>query len=139
MSVFDKDGYLPVDLKRTSLQANQLPFREELLQSITEDLIAHALVDMPDGCQGEWLDGKYEGFIGARPHQYYASESVRWTRWFIGSEGFILNDPHFIKRFDPKTLPLAIGGPRGYQEWGDKLRDLLPMNSLVGSLYPDVF
>jgi hypothetical protein len=133
ISIFDKDGYLPVDLKRTSLQTKKLPFHDELLCSIATDIIAYALVDMPDGCRGEWLDGEYEGFY--RPRSY----EVHWARWFISQGGFILNDPYFLKQFNPEIFLIAIGGTIGYQHWGDKLRNILPSNALVGSLYPEAF
>jgi len=59
--VFDKDGRLPVNLQRTGLQG-ELPFVDDLLQSIAEDLVAHALTDAPSTWEAAWFQKGYEGF-----------------------------------------------------------------------------
>jgi molecular chaperone HtpG len=106
LSVFDKDGYLPVNLQRTGLQGQQLPFANDLLRSITDDLVAHALVDAPSNPKGTWLDGSYEGF--ARRSTALGG-SDQWAKWLIGREGFILNAPHLLHSYNPKVLIVAIG------------------------------
>lgn len=47
VSVFDPDGLLPLNLQRTELVTNKLPFEEKLLASQCEDFIAWVLVNAP--------------------------------------------------------------------------------------------
>ena len=137
LSVFDKDGYLPVDLKRTGLQTSKLPFERDLLRNICDDLIAHAIVEGLYSCEGKWLNGVYEGF--RKPRADYGLYTPEWARWFVGRDGFVLNDPHLIKQFNPKLVVVAIGGTSGYQNWGDQVRKSLPPDTLLASHLPEIF
>jgi hypothetical protein len=115
ISMFDKDGYLPVNLQRTWIQG-PLPFQSELVESIAEDLAAFALVEAPNTCETPWLNGTYEGF----------SNRADWPRWMIARDGFLLNDPLLLKEFSPKILIIAIGGGSNRSPWGESLRFALP-------------
>ena len=48
LNVFDPDGRLPLDLRRTGLAA-PLPFEKELLEDICRDFLAYLLVTLPAG------------------------------------------------------------------------------------------
>jgi molecular chaperone HtpG len=101
LSVFDKNGYLPVNLQRTGLQTEHFPFHEELVRSVTDDLIAYTLVEAPDRVKDEWFDGKYEGFIG-RSNALGGMD--QWAKWLVGRNGFVFNDPHLLRSLGPKSL-----------------------------------
>lgn len=131
ISVFDWNGYLPLDLRRTNLQERSLPFERELFSSITDDLLAHAIVDGPTSCTGRWLRGAYEGF-----DTFHWAAGIDWARWAVAANGFILNDRHLLAAFDPKIIIVAIGGKAGYQEWGDSVRGFLPPDALLLSSLP---
>jgi hypothetical protein len=133
VSVFDRDGLLPVNLQRTSLQG-KLPFREELLRSVGEDLVAHALAEAPDHCEAPWFDGAYEGFFLRSRYTLHTD----WAKWLIGRDGFVLNEPYLIATFRPRVLLVAIGGQAGYVDWGEKLRAFLPPDVLVASFLPGI-
>lgn len=47
VSVFDPDGLLPLNLQRTDLAVDDLPFQNQLLASQCEDFVAWALVNAP--------------------------------------------------------------------------------------------
>lgn len=48
LSVFDPDGNLPLDLRRTALSVERLPFHDELLVSVSRDVLAYALLYLPE-------------------------------------------------------------------------------------------
>jgi molecular chaperone HtpG len=78
ISVFDRDGRLPVNLQRTGLQ-DSLPFKDELLASMAEDICAHALTEAPGVCDERWFNGRYEGFALQAENVY----NPEWARWLI--------------------------------------------------------
>jgi molecular chaperone HtpG len=133
LSIFDKDGYLPIDLKRTSLRTPTLPFERDLLRSITDDLLAHSIAEGPHEYRGDWLHGTYEGFARRR---YYGSLNSDWAQWLFGRHGYILNDAHLLQIQKPKLIVAAIGGETMHQQWGEKLRQKLPEDVLVISHLP---
>jgi hypothetical protein len=134
ISVFGRDGLLPVNLQRTGLQG-PLPFQEELLRSISEDLVAHALVDAPDTCENQWFDGGYEGF--ARRASYTSDSD--WGKWLIGRDGFVLNESDLLRKLAPRLLLVIIGGSADKEPWGEMIRSALPADALIASYIPHVF
>jgi molecular chaperone HtpG len=133
ISVFDKDGYLPVNLQRTGLQTDELPFKSELTKSATTDLVAHAVLDGPSTGESLWFDGAYPGFR----RWGYDHQSQHWAHWLITQDGFLLNDRRLIERFSPEYMFIGIGGAPGYVGWGDRLRNLLPNKTLCASYLPN--
>jgi signal transduction histidine kinase len=136
IAVFDRDGRLPVNLQRTGLQGD-LPFEDELLRSISEDILAHAITEAPKTYQAQWFDGIYEGFH--RDHYFTSIYSGSWPRWLIGRDGFILGVPQLIAAFQPQLIVMAFGGKQNRQIWGEKLRRRLPPNVLLAPQYPEIF
>lgn len=47
LSIFDPDGNLPLNLSRTGLSVNALPFKDQLRESLCRDFIAWLLVNAP--------------------------------------------------------------------------------------------
>jgi hypothetical protein len=134
ISVFDRDGRLPVNLQRTGLQ-DSLPFKDELLASMAEDICAHALTEAPAVCDERWFNGQYEGFARQTENVYHPE----WARWLIARTGFVLNEPNLLASFRPRTILVAIGGRPGYQGWGEAIRRQLPDDTLIVSALPHVF
>jgi molecular chaperone HtpG len=133
ISLFDKDGYLPVNLQRTDLQSRELPFTSELARSVTTDLVAHAAVEGPPIGENPWFDGSYPGF----EHSGYSYDNDHWANWLISKDGFVLNKRILIEKFAPEFLVIGIGGARGYVGWGDRLRNSLPNKTLLMSYLPN--
>ena len=125
ISVFDRDGLLPVNLQRTGLQG-PLPFQEELLRSISEDLVAHALVDARWGLRG----------LRASSQLHERSD---WGKWLIGRDGFVLNELDLLRKLAPRLLLVIIGGSADKEPWGEMIRSALPADALIASYIPHVF
>lgn len=133
ISAFDRNGYLPVNLQRTGLQTYSLPFDKELEESIAIDLLAYALVEAPSRIgESGWFDGHYPGFVRFG-HQY---EANRWAHWWLGKQGFIFNDRVLLKRLNPTSVIVSIGGKEGYAEWGNDLLPHIEENMLLASFMP---
>jgi hypothetical protein len=130
IAVFGKDGSLPVNLQRTGLQG-PLPFRDDLLRSIGEDIAAHALVEGPRNAESGWLFGAYEGL--QRGNVYGPAANRDWSKWLIGRDGYILNEPSLVFRFRPALLVIVVGGDADHKSWGEAIRLSLPPTPVVPS------
>ena len=128
VSVFDRDGRLPVNLQRNGLQ-DALPFKDDLLRSIAEDLVAHALIEAPNDWETRWFRGEYEGFDSLT--NYFEG----WSRWLVGRDGFVLNEPKLLVTFGPEFLLVILGGYQNDELWRDIVRPLLPPNVLIASAF----
>lgn len=125
LSVFDRDGNLPLNLQRTDLATRILPFKNELLESIMEDLISFAYAYGPTNSRGIWL---IKGYVGLLERQ----KIQRPAHWAISNEGFLLNDPHLIRRQNPKYIILAFGEDiEGFGEWAENIRKKLTENFVL--------
>lgn len=134
LSVFDKGGLLPVNLQRDGLQG-KLPFLDDLLSSIIEDVVAHAIAEAPDQLSF-WFDGRYEGFSHRNSQRTYFDD---WSRWVISKDKFVLNESGIIEDFNPEFIVSIIGGPAGGLGLGDQLRLILPERVLIASYMPGIF
>jgi molecular chaperone HtpG len=107
--VYDKDGKLPLNLQRTKLTSRNVGFSDELLVSITDDLIVYALltgIESPrlDARNLRWLrGGEYAGF-GSYP---YGARPGASHRWFLTNRGFGLLDPKLILQDQPATIVIG--------------------------------
>jgi hypothetical protein len=119
---------LPVNLQRDGLQ-EPIPFEEELLVSVCDDLIAHAFVEAPNHCNSGWLRGIYEGFV-----RHYEE----WPAWLIGREGFVLNEGLLVAEFNPRFLVVALGGDADLANWGVKIQRALGPDGLMVMVRPNV-
>jgi hypothetical protein len=129
LSVFDREGSLPVNLERDGLQS-AIPFRDELLSSVSDDLLAHALLESPNRCSSEWFAGKYEGFA-----RHYES----WPPWLIGRNGFLLNEMGLVAKLEPQFIVVALGGRPDLSPWAEELQSVLGENDLLVSVQPGAF
>jgi hypothetical protein len=69
LSIFDRDGKLPLTLQRTALSSPLVDLEEMLLTSVIKDYIAHALKTAPEAdvlstSSPEWYMGTYVGLHG---------------------------------------------------------------------------
>lgn len=129
MSVFDREGSLPVNLQRNGLQA-PIPFENELLASICDDLIAHTMIEAPTRCNSEWFKGSYEGFF-----RYYED----WPAWLISQNGFVLNEARLVIEFEPRFIVIAIGGEADLAPRGEEVQSVLGADGLLVSILPNAF
>jgi len=89
----DKKGELPLRLDRNDLDADTLPFEEELLESICKDYITK-LLTLPFSTKEVHYINKY-----FKPHK---------AEYLFLKEGFILNSNYFIKRINTNFALLKI-------------------------------
>lgn len=137
LSVFDRDGLLPVNLQRNALQT-EIPFKPDLLASICEDLATHAILEAPDNVESPWFyDGGYEGFCEPGYHSYWYA--TRWAQWMLSKRGFILNTERLIGQFRPKLFIGILGGPRNLGALGKALQKLIPPDAVFCNCLPDFF
>jgi molecular chaperone HtpG len=107
--VYDKDGRLPINLQRTHLIVPNDDFTKSLSISITDDLMAYALVSgIESHCIGKtelgWLKGQYPGFSSPR---YYSYPRVQKYRWFLNCDGFGFSDTDLMCANRPKAFIFA--------------------------------
>jgi molecular chaperone HtpG len=92
VSVFDRDGHLPLLLQRTGLADDRYPFHSKLLDDVVRDFLAFVLVNAPSqpGNRPEHspLLGWYQGF-GIR--------KVLWKPFFFVGDGTSFVDPWNIR------------------------------------------
>jgi hypothetical protein len=93
-------------------------------------LIAYALVEGPTHCNSSWLRGQYEGFT--RSYQ-------DWPAWFVGRDGFILNEGFLAAEFNPRFLVVALGGDESLSDWGKKVQAVLGADGLLLAVKPGIF
>jgi hypothetical protein len=136
ISVFDKDGLLPVNLERKSLQG-ALPFKEDLIRSIADDLLVFGLLEAPDQPFDGWFHkGVYEGF---RDGSFYAGyNQIDWSRWLITKDGFMLNARSLVQEFQAEDVISIIGGPMDNSSCVKTFRTWLPATAVIASYLPTV-
>jgi hypothetical protein len=133
LSVFDPDGNLPLDLKRTQLATRDVPFGNELLESVCDDVISWLSLTAPkealkNDSLVSWLhNSKYPdlqrpgGVVSCSP--LAATAEGLWFSFLLGSGGvsrieFLARDSPFIKDavIEPATAVMAMhfgGGVTG--------------------------
>lgn len=118
ISLFDKNGYLPLNLQRTEILDKGECFKKELWNSILEDLFAYALVTAPtlsnkNNISQSWLYGNYSGFEEAPSNieysNYYYNEKVFIPRWFLTNKGVGYFDKNIINKLNIDTYIFAYG------------------------------
>jgi len=127
LSFFDKDGYLQLDLQRTKIVSDD-GFRDDLLRSIVDDLIAYALATAPTSYNGAWLDGEYKGF---RRRSRSGSYLPTWCRWFSTKHGAILNDPHLLQSAGINTVVSVVGGRSRHDDIGRLLQSAASTDAVI--------
>jgi hypothetical protein len=104
VSVFDPDGRLPLNLQRTGLAVSQLPFTDQLWDSLCEDFVAWVLANAPTAppvARGD-THPRYPPFIYEKPR----------TTFGYTAEGAILLESWALKKISPSKViffPSAAG------------------------------
>lgn len=147
VSIFDKNGRLPLNLQRTSLSSTNVSFGEDLWGSVANDLIAYALVTVPDIQGGDklfdisWFSGEYIGFVRYGGDSTF-SNNFRWT---THREGVSLTDPFVLQSINCTVIfncyqSLSTSGNL-YSFYDKDFISNLPTNVgmlCIGSFRPDV-
>lgn len=141
VSVYDKDGRLPLNLQRTELINSDAGFGKELWRSIANDLMAYALVTAPDFKDDKkkiesWFLGKYKGF------SHYQRDAFSYTsRWAIFNNGITLAEPFILKKVNCIALFNCYGNAVRQGDFYNKVFvNNLPSNMAmlsVGYFNPD--
>ncbi|RWP40050.1 MAG: hypothetical protein EOR04_20270 [Mesorhizobium sp.] len=132
LSVYDRDGLLPINLQRSEIKVEEAPFFERLRSERVDDFIIYTLVNAPTDGSLEWF-GRFYG--GARPTLFDYSGSG--ALWFLSRTGFLPKDSTVVAKFSPKKIILALGPERGFQDWGEICLDVVDEETLIGQYETD--
>ena len=110
LSVFDRDGNLPLNLSRDRLTSNYYPFNDELLTSIIRDAIAHSLVIGPN----HQVRGKKTTQIQNQTYPGFQDHSKLFSPWIWLKNGFTFADPELLLQADVKVIILFIGRSKAF-------------------------
>jgi hypothetical protein len=102
LNVFDPDGRLPLNLRRTDLLESSYPFEGVLAHDVIRDFIAYALVHGPTAAPADLQIEKYgtrliypgTSRVGSR---YYYSRRENSEDWYLTRDGFGYLDPFILK------------------------------------------
>jgi hypothetical protein len=112
VAVFDPDGLLRLNLQRTELVDDGLPFNDLLATEVIDDFLAFALVKGPE----EWPDGEAEvaRYPGSRRRGAYAYDYPGRPEvdWLYTSDGFSYLDGGMIGRMGLRSIIVARGFTR---------------------------
>lgn len=111
--VYDRDGKLPLNLQRTGLANKNVGFSGDLASSVTNDLVAYALLTGPnslprDATDLSWLKGKYAGFSSGYASTYGLERIRDSHRWFVTNLGFGLLDADLVLEKRPRAILMAF-------------------------------
>ncbi len=108
LSVFDFNANFPLNIQRTDITTQQLPFQDSLLESVIRDFIAFTLVEAPvnkspSETRNElYFKPEYYGGIQDTKIKYYSSIDIPF--WISTSEGTgIFCDPTLFGYLDKKS------------------------------------
>jgi hypothetical protein len=129
LSIFDPDGYLPLNLERTTLTQRQFPFEEQLKEDIYNDFLAFLIVNTPSS--------KY---ILPPTHPFIHPPASSELFWFA-EHGLALIDPWNISEIRPTTLTyimnLRSSNPTPVEDFiKSKNSDIIPACIRVGTKEP---
>jgi molecular chaperone HtpG len=117
VSVFDPDGKLPLNLKRTAITQPDYPFRKQLFEDMAKDLIAYALLDAPDKPMNGVSSFSEEKFDFASTERHYGEEMIVFP-WFYTKKGVSLVDRWHIENTGIKNILLI---PTFFYEINDNI------------------
>lgn len=131
LSVYDRNGLLPINLQRSEVKVEKSPFFDRLKKDRVDDFIIHTLINAPtDGSLG-WY-GRFSG--GSRPMYGYDSADALW---FLATKGFVAKDPDLISRCKPNKAVLSLGSSRGFDEWAEACMGVIDEHTLLGQYETD--
>jgi hypothetical protein len=96
VSVFDPDGHLPLNLQRTDLATQRLPFQDGLWRSICEDFVAWALASAPRAVSvaKDVVHPQYPAFFHEKPRM-----TLAYT-----AQGSVVIDPWAFRALSPSKI-----------------------------------
>jgi hypothetical protein len=83
--VFDHDGLMPLNLARDKV-VGQIPFGDELLKDVLDDVIVTAVLDCPDCCDVRWMLGNH---LANQFHTVSYYEDWIYSAWAATSSGIM--------------------------------------------------
>ncbi|MGC3966251.1 MAG: hypothetical protein QM775_02420 [Pirellulales bacterium] len=133
VSVFDRDGLLPLNLERTSLNQKSLPFESELLLDIVKDFIGWLFVHTPTAEDVEKavvgdFEGRYPG-ISVNEYKLYG-----WLPLAFTSTGVALFDAAILSELKCWRLMVLPGDRAGFKMSQLKPNAAVVRNNSPGSL-----
>lgn len=111
VSVFDRDGNLPLNLQRTGIVQDQYPFENALADDVMRDFLAFALIRGPQrpvhhlGIKEFVGNSLYAG--SGRYFPYWGDKPKLTTDWYFTSDGFGYADPLLLSKSGFKTALIA--------------------------------
>lgn len=108
MIVFDQDGRLPINLERTSLSGNKLPFEKELAEDVScyfVNELSDKLSNHDKGLTKSLLKACIHPNISGLTSTLYAYESnISISKFLISHNKIIPFDSELLKQVRPKNL-----------------------------------
>jgi Histidine kinase-, DNA gyrase B-, and HSP90-like ATPase len=122
LSVGDNSGSFPLNLQRSTYASSKLSFAHELLRNITDEFAFTCLWQLAQKERKGFP--RYNGFHKSR---FGIMENFWWLQC---SDGLILNNPQFLKAYNPSFAFVRYGGPED-EALIDDLIGSLPKNSIA--------
>jgi molecular chaperone HtpG len=123
--VYDREGLLPVNLQRDKINFAHITFTEDLWRSVTDNLVAYALVNGPSSLEADFFAKFKEGLEVSS----YSNEVG--SAWVASAEGFMLRHHNLISAFEPDHAFISVGGQRGFEGWGEECRQTADPKTLI--------
>ncbi|WP_292342234.1 ATP-binding protein [Mesorhizobium sp.] len=118
ISVYDRNGLLPIDLQRSKINIERASFLGGLWREVTRDLAAYAAVDAPYDLNNTWFSSPLRQIDAYLSYDRGGYGSV----WAVSKNGFFPRNDFLVQQLKPRKLILGIGGQAGYEGWGEGLR-----------------
>ncbi len=106
LSVFDPNGKLPLNLQRTELSLNHLPFEDELIKDVCLDALAYLLVHTPKGRPSYGDPNKHREFFSSYEYskqRHHPGVDHHFSHYYA-EEGLALLDPWNAQRLKTETI-----------------------------------
>jgi hypothetical protein len=136
LSVFDADGYLPLNLRRTELTTPDLPFEKELLGDVIRYLAIALLTIGPKAHPSSEL--AFKDLVTFRHpsimRKYPGMPDIRWCPFLATSHGLIVAHPELVRQLSPDCaviVPFYTDSREGYRP--ESLSYVDVVDALVGT------
>ncbi|HVE69855.1 MAG TPA: ATP-binding protein [Thermoanaerobaculia bacterium] len=106
LSIFDREGRLPLNLQRTKLAARGLPFEDDLAREIARDALAYAAVALPSEPSRVFersVSVYYPGIVTG-------DRTLVMPHFFATPQGWAPFDPMAFAFFDVDRVVIGISG-----------------------------
>ncbi len=107
LSIFDFNAKFPLNIQRTDLTSEDLPFQNELLKNIVRDYITFVLVEAPTEKLSNKTVDYYGGIRDVEPYQRYRDASI--SQWVSTDSGTcMICDPTLFNRLGRKSALVSF-------------------------------